>query len=59
MREMNNRSDIDKIKALVKILEIELSNGSHANILIWDITKKVISRFEPHGNSHPSQLIRQ
>ena len=45
-----------RINFIIISLAIELSNGSHANILIWDIKNKVISRFEPHGASNPSQL---
>ena len=36
---MNNRSDIDKIKALVKILEIELSNGSKDTTVVGGMDK--------------------
>ena len=47
----------DKRKTFILVsLAIELSNGSHANMLIWDIKNKLISRFEPHGSSSPSQL---
>jgi len=32
---------------------IEMSNGSHANILFWDIVNKTIERFEPNGANTP------
>jgi len=34
-------------------LGIELSNGSHANIILVDNDKKIIERFEPNGNNNP------
>jgi len=34
-------------------LGIETSQGSHANILFWDIKNKIIERFEPNGNKYP------
>jgi ankyrin repeat protein len=38
---------------LVIPLGIELSNGSHANILLYDKTKGELERFEPYGKSFP------
>jgi ankyrin repeat protein len=35
---------------------IENSNGAHANIIFWDIKKKIIYRFEPNGSNYPSGL---
>lgn len=35
---------------------IEIANGSHANILFWDIKNKTIERFEPNGSNHPSEM---
>ena len=35
---------------------IELSNGSHANILFIDKQNKTIERFEPNGANHPVGL---
>ena len=32
---------------------IELSNGAHANILIYDKTMKTIERYEPYGKDWP------
>jgi ankyrin repeat protein len=34
-------------------LGIEISDGSHANIIIIDKKKKIIERFEPNGQSSP------
>jgi len=53
---INQHLNDKKIKFIIMSLSIELSNGSHANILIWDKEKNIISRFEPHGNSNPPQL---
>lgn len=39
---------------LIIPIGVELSNGSHANILIYDKTKNELERFEPHGSSYPS-----
>jgi len=41
---------------LVIPIGIELSNGSHANILFWDIKNKTIERFEPNGSNYPIGL---
>lgn len=38
---------------LVIPLGIELEQGAHANILIYDKKNNIIERFEPYGNSHP------
>jgi hypothetical protein len=38
---------------LVIPLGIELSNGSHANILLYDKAKGELERFEPYGKSFP------
>ena len=53
----------DEIGKLIKIkkyivvpIGIESSNGSHANILFWDINKKTIERFEPNGSNYPIGL---
>jgi ankyrin repeat protein len=35
---------------------IEMSNGSHANILFWDVKNKTIERFEPNGSNYPIGL---
>jgi len=53
----------DEINNLIKIsnyliipIGIELPNGSHANILFWDIKKNTIERFEPNGSNYPIGL---
>jgi hypothetical protein len=53
----------DEIEKLIKIkkyivipIGIESSNGSHANILFWDIKNKTIERFEPNGSNYPIGL---
>ena len=40
-------------KYVIIPLYIELSNGYHSNYLIYDINKKEIERFEPHGSHEP------
>jgi len=40
-------------KYIVIPIGIDLSNGSHANILFWDIDNKTIERFEPNGANTP------
>lgn len=35
---------------------IETSQGSHANIIIWNIETKNVERFEPNGANHPIGL---
>ena len=50
---INNILKNKDIKFIVMSLAIELNIGSHANILIWDISKNLVSRFEPHGATGP------
>ena len=38
---------------LIIPLGIELHNGAHANIILYDKNKHEIERFEPYGNSFP------
>lgn len=40
-------------KYIVIPIGIEMSNGSHANILFWDIDNKTVERFEPNGANTP------
>ena len=54
--KVNKTLKDSNIKFIIISLAIELSNGSHANILIWDIKNKNISRFEPHGANNPNQF---
>ncbi|VVU95179.1 Ankyrin repeats (3 copies) [seawater metagenome] len=44
------------IKYIIIPIGIELSNGSHANILIWDKEKNQVERFEPNGKNYPYLL---
>lgn len=50
----------DEIKNKIKVSDyivipigIELSLGSHANILLWDVKNRTIERFEPNGSNYP------
>lgn len=52
--EINNM--IKNYNYLVIPIGIELSNGSHANILFWDVKNKTIERFEPNGSNYPIGL---
>ena len=42
-----------KNKFIIIPLGIELRQGAHANYLIYDLQKKEIERFEPHGYRSP------
>lgn len=35
---------------------IEISTGSHANMLFWDVKNKTLERFEPNGSNYPIGL---
>jgi ankyrin repeat protein len=43
-------------KYIIIPLGIEVSNGSHANILFWNIENKLLERFEPNGANEPIGL---
>jgi ankyrin repeat protein len=43
-------------KYIIIPIGIEISIGSHANILFWDIEKKTLERFEPNGSNYPMNL---
>ena len=43
----------DKKRYLVLPIGIELSNGAHANILLYDKTTNEMERFEPYGKDFP------
>jgi ankyrin repeat protein len=47
---------IKDAKYIVIPIGIEMANGSHANILFWDIKNKTIERFEPNGSNYPIGL---
>lgn len=50
-------NEINEITDLLIIpLGIELSEGSHANMIIIDPKRKTIERFEPNGKNNPHQL---
>jgi ankyrin repeat protein len=42
-----------KHRYFVVPIGIELSQGSHANVLIYDKTYSLLERFEPDGSNHP------
>lgn len=44
---------LKKSKYIVIPIGITISQGSHANILFWDVKNKTIERFEPNGANHP------
>jgi len=44
---------IKENKYIIIPLGIETINGSHANILFFDINNKIIERFEPNGANEP------
>ncbi|MEM3062738.1 MAG: hypothetical protein QW303_04225 [Nitrososphaerota archaeon] len=42
-----------RYKYFIMPIGIILSNGSHSNGLLYDIERKVLERFEPHGSGYP------
>jgi len=54
MNKVNNLSENNNF--IVIPLGIETDNGSHANILIIDIKRKLIERFEPNGFYSPREF---
>lgn len=51
-KQLNDKN----ITFIVIPIGIELSNGSHANILLVDKKRKTIERFEPNGSNQPVGL---
>ena len=45
--------DLSDYNYIIISIAIETANKSHANILIYNINKKTIERFEPNGKNHP------
>jgi len=45
-------SNNEKVYIIIP-LGIETGQGSHANIIFWDLKNKRIERFEPNGNKYP------
>ena len=45
-----------KSEFIIVPLGIELTAGSHANYIIYDVKNKTVERFEPHGSSTPPGL---
>ena len=43
-------------KYIIIPIGIEISIGSHANILLWDVEEKTLERFEPNGSNYPMNL---
>jgi ankyrin repeat protein len=43
-------------KYIIIPLGIEISLGSHANILFWNVKDKTLERFEPNGSKYPINL---
>jgi ankyrin repeat protein len=50
---INKFKNNKKFQYLVIPIGIELENGSHSNILLYDKIKNEIERFEPNGGSYP------
>ena len=51
LKKINEINDL-----LIIPLGIELSEGSHANMIIIDPSRKIIERFEPNGKNNPRGL---
>ena len=47
------KSRIKTSKYIIIPIGIDISLGSHANILFWDVKNKTIERFEPNGSNYP------
>lgn len=47
------KKQVKEKKYIAIPIGIEMSNGSHANILFWDIDNKTVERFEPNGANTP------
>lgn len=47
---------LKKTKFIIIPIGIELSNGGHANYIIYDVNKNEIERFEPNGSHNPYKL---
>jgi ankyrin repeat protein len=47
---------LNQNKFVIIPLGIEMKEGSHANYIIYDVEKKIIERFEPHGSTTPPGL---
>ena len=43
-------------KYIIIPIGIEVSKGSHANILFFDVKNKILERFEPNGANEPKEL---
>jgi hypothetical protein len=48
------KSRIKTSKYIIIPIGIDISLGSHANILFWDVKNKTIERFEPNGANYPN-----
>jgi len=51
-----NECKSKNIEFIIIPLGIEMKAGSHANYIIYDIKKKTVERFEPHGSATPPGL---
>jgi ankyrin repeat protein len=45
-----------KVKYIVMPIGITLAIANHSNSLIYDIERKILERFEPHGSDYPTQF---
>ena len=54
--EIEIESILKKAKYIVIPIGITITQGSHANILLWDVKNKTIERFEPNGSNYPNNF---
>jgi hypothetical protein len=54
---INDIKSKKKYKYIIVYLIIDFSNSSHANLLIYDLNKMIIERFEPYGSAFKEQDI--
>lgn len=47
---------IKKYEYIIIPIGIILSNGNHSNALFYDVKKRILERFEPHGSNYPNQF---
>ena len=50
------KNKIDEYFFIIIPIAIETPNGSHANILFYNLVNKTVERFEPNGRNSPREL---
>ena len=55
-QNLSNIISSKKLKYLILPIGIILSNGTHSNVIIYNIEDNILERFEPHGSGYPYQF---